>query len=66
MVKDGTLFTETYKTELKVKGHVVKPDLNGDVLYLAVIERHKNTENVGKGFIKGFSLTSGVSYLDRP
>lgn len=59
-VKDGTLFTEAYKAELKVENHIVKANLEEDVLHLAVIERHRATGNIGKGFIKGFNLTSGA------
>ena len=38
----------------------LKPDLANDVLPLVVMERHKGTGNIGKGFVQGFSLKSGA------
>lgn len=35
-------------------------DLEGDVLKLAVIERHRNTGHIGLGFIKGIGLKKGA------
>lgn len=33
---------------------------SGEVQYAAVIERHRNTGNVGLGFVRGFQLRSGA------
>jgi adenine deaminase len=35
-------------------------DLERDILKMAVIERHKGTGNVGRGFIKGMGLRAGA------
>ena len=35
-------------------------DTARDILKIAVIERHRGTNNIGLGFIKGFKLTSGA------
>jgi adenine deaminase len=36
------------------------PDLEGDVLKMTVIERHRGTGNVGQGFIHGMGLLAGA------
>lgn len=36
------------------------PDLENDLLKIAVIERHQKTGNVGVGIVKGIGLTSGA------
>jgi len=38
----------------------IQPDLASDILKLVVIERHKATGNIGRGFIKGFQLKRGA------
>jgi adenine deaminase len=38
----------------------LKPDLENDILPIVVMERHKSTGNIGKGFVTGFSLKSGA------
>jgi len=38
----------------------LKPDLVDDVLPLIVMERHKATGNIGKGFVQGFGLKYGA------
>ncbi|MCX6814915.1 MAG: adenine deaminase [Candidatus Aenigmarchaeota archaeon] len=38
----------------------LNPDLANDILPLAVLERHKATGNIGRGFVNGFSLKSGA------
>ncbi len=46
----GQLFTE----ELHLK------TTNDDVLKMAVIERHRNTGNIGLGFVRGFAFSEGA------
>jgi len=38
----------------------LKPDTANDILPLVVMERHRATGNIGKGFVQGFSLKSGA------
>ena len=35
-------------------------DMENDILKIAVVERHKNTGNIGMGFVKGFGLRAGA------
>jgi len=46
--------------ELSVEDGEVKPDIEKDILKIAVIERYGKTGNVGVGFIKGFGLKEGA------
>jgi adenine deaminase len=50
------------KTEavLGYENGFLKPDLANDILPLVVMERHKATGNIGRGFMQGFSLKSGA------
>lgn len=38
----------------------LKPDVDNDILPVVVIERHRATGNIGKGFVNGFGLKSGA------
>ena len=41
-------------------GYAESIDVPGDVLKIAVVERHKNTHHIGLGYIKGYGLKSGA------
>ncbi|MGD9973251.1 MAG: adenine deaminase [Desulfatirhabdiaceae bacterium] len=41
------------------QGNVVS-DISRDILKLAVVERHHQTGNIGKGFVRGFHLKQGA------
>lgn len=60
LVHDDTLLKDVNRVTLSVKKGVVQPDVSKDVLALAVVERHKVTGNIGKGFVSGFGLRSGA------
>ena len=38
----------------------MQPDLEADVIKVAVIERHGVNGNIGRGFVKGFGLKRGA------
>jgi len=38
----------------------VLPDPARDILQVAVVERHRQTGNIGKGFVRGFGLKKGA------
>ncbi len=54
------LITKKSLEELKTENNVVKPDISKDVLYIAVIERHGKSRNIGLGFVRGFNLKEGA------
>jgi len=59
LVKDQ-IVTENLVEELTIEKDLAVADISRDILKLAVIERHKATGNIGKGFVKGFGLQHGA------
>jgi adenine deaminase len=54
------LVTKSIDSEVKiVEGNAVS-NVENDTLKICVIERHRATGNIGKGFVKGFNLKSGA------
>lgn len=45
---------------LKVEDGIVKPDIEKDVVYVTVVERHFGTGNKATAFITGYGLKSGA------
>jgi len=56
----GQIITNKLVTEVKSEDGLVIPDVENDILKLAVIERHKATGNIGLGLVKGFGLQKGA------
>lgn len=59
LIKDQILTDEIHFDMELVDGEV-RPDLERDILKICVLERHKGTGNVGRGFVKGFNLKEGA------
>lgn len=56
--QEGGLYTKPLTVRLKSRdGDVI---LSDGILKLAVVERHKNTGNIGKGFLAGYGFRSGA------
>ncbi len=60
IVKDGSLLTEATTETAQVEDFRVLPDPAKDMLQIAVVERHEQTGNMGKGFVRGFGLKEGA------
>lgn len=45
---------------MKVGPHGVEPDLDRDVVKIAVVERHGKNGNIATGFVHGFGLKAGA------
>ncbi len=56
----GQLITKRSIGRLKTDGKTVLPDVENDILAIAVIERHGKTKNIGRGFVHGFALKEGA------
>jgi len=56
----GQIVTKERLELPRVVDGMVVPDINRDILKLAVVERHNSTGNVGIGFVKGFGMKSGA------
>lgn len=54
------LVTESLAEKLSIHGGYALSDPGRDLLKMAVIERHRSTGAVGKGFVKGLGLREGA------
>jgi adenine deaminase len=59
-VVEGRILTEHGVKTLKVEDGGIMPDLTNDIVKVAVVERHRNTGNIGLGFVKGFGIKEGA------
>ncbi|MBN1366667.1 MAG: adenine deaminase [Dehalococcoidales bacterium] len=56
----GQIVTKKTYVSMKPVGGFIQPDIERDILKLAVIERHQATGNIGVGLVKGFGLKRGA------
>jgi len=56
----GELITGEIIANVKVKSGFVESDIKRDILKIFVIERHRNSGNIGKGLVKGIGLKQGA------
>jgi len=54
------IITKRLKVKANIVDNEVIPDIQNDILKFCVLERHKGTGNIGKGFVKGFGLKKGA------
>ncbi len=54
------LVTKSTISKIKVENGNAVSNVDTDTLKICVIERHRATGNIGKGFVKGFNLKSGA------
>ena len=54
------LVTKSTLSEIKIQDGNAVSNTENDTLKICVIERHRATGNIGKGFVKGFNLKSGA------
>ncbi len=59
-VKPGLILTFRADVTLNVNEMGTQPDLQADVLKVAVIERHGRNGNIGRSFVTGFGLKRGA------
>ena len=59
-LKAHSLITEKVKSKVKVVDNKFDYDNEQDILKLVVIERHKNTGNIGVGLVENFKLKNGA------
>jgi adenine deaminase len=59
-VKPGLILTFRESAALSVGENGIQPDLQADVLKVAVVERHGRNGNIGRGFVRGFGLKKGA------
>lgn len=56
----GKIITENLTFELAVGDDGMEPDLDRDVVKIAVVERHGRNGNIATGFVHGFGLKHGA------
>ena len=56
----GEILTKKMCQEIMVRDSQIQRNIEQDILKIAVIERHKRTGNIGRGFVKGFGLKRGA------
>jgi len=54
------IITKKRMEKVKIVDGVIMPDVDRDILKLAVVERHKATGNIGLGLVTGFGLKRGA------
>ncbi len=59
-VVPARLITNRSIEELKTEEQAVVPDIERDILAVAVIERYGKSGNIGLGFVRGFDLKEGA------
>jgi len=58
-VENGQLLTQEAEANLKCKGGAVQPNIEEDILKIAVVERYGH-DRMANGFVKGFNLKCGA------
>ncbi len=59
-VRPGLILTFREEATLAVTEQGLQPDLDADVIKVAVIERHGKNGNIGRSFVTGFGLKRGA------
>jgi adenine deaminase len=59
-VTEGSLETDERRAALDVADGVVQPDVENDVLHIAMIDRLGKGTGIGLGFVQGFGLKRGA------
>lgn len=59
-VFEGDVITGYGTQRLRVEDGIVRPDPGKDVAKVAVVERHKRTGNIARGFVGGFGIREGA------
>jgi len=54
------IVTKKVMKKVPLREGVAYPDLNNDILKMAVVERHHASGNIGVGFVQGFGLKKGA------
>lgn len=60
-VDEDSPTTQHLKRELTVRNDLIETSVNKDIAKVAVVERHKETGNIGLGFVNGFGFKEGAT-----
>jgi adenine deaminase len=56
----GQILTRKRRERVKISDGFILPDIERDILKLAVVERHQASGNIGLGLVTGFGLKKGA------
>lgn len=56
----GQIITRKLMASPKIIDGFAEPEIEGDILKIAVVERHRGSGQIGLGFVHGFGLQSGA------
>jgi len=59
-IRPGQILTDRLNVEVARRGDAFVAEVTRDVLKVAVLGRHNDNGNVGRGFVKGFGLKHGA------
>ena len=59
-INKNQLLTNAVDSKILIKDGYAESNIEDDILKICVIERHRASGNIGKGFVKGFGLKSGA------
>jgi adenine deaminase len=59
-IRPGLIITFRHEATLEHRDQGLQPDLEADVIKVAVVERHGRNGNIGKSFVTGFGLGRGA------
>jgi adenine deaminase len=59
-MREGSVITDELHETLRVHDHQVLPDVERDILKVAVLERHLKSGKIGTAFVHGFHLKRGA------
>ncbi len=59
-VISNQLVTKNVEAKINIENDYAQSNIEDDILKILVIERHKASGNIGKGFVKGFGIKSGA------
>lgn len=54
------IITRQFLSSASIANGMAVPDISNDIIKICVIERHKGSGNIGKGFVKGLNLKKGA------
>ncbi len=57
---DKQLLTKRITANARINNNLVESDIDNDIIKCIVVERHFASDNIGKGFVKGFGLKRGA------
>lgn len=56
----GQITTRVRFEAVKTEGGYARSDTDADILFMAVVERHRGSGRIGRGLVRGFGLKSGA------